>query len=74
MCLNHVGSNMQLSLFIKIFIIGAFVALFFGILTALGILPVFLFNITPHGFLTFTYTALMFAITLMIWELRSKLK
>jgi len=48
--------------------------MFFGILTALGILPVFLFNITPHGFLTFTYTALMFAITLMIWELRSKLK
>jgi len=65
---------MQLSHLVIVFIIGAFVAMFLGILTALGILPVFLFNITPHGFLTFTYTALMFAITLMIWELRSKLK
>ncbi len=65
---------MQVVLLIKIFIVGAFVTMFFGILTAVGVLPVFLFNITPGGFLTFTYTALMFAITLMLWELRYKLK
>lgn len=65
---------MSLALLIKIFIIGAFVTLLLGILTAVGVLPVFLFNVTPRGFLTFTYTALMFAITLMLWELRSRLK
>lgn len=56
------------------FIVLAFLSLVLGILTAIGLIPVFLFNITPNGFLTFTYTALMFAITLMIWEMRSKLK
>jgi hypothetical protein len=65
---------MQVVILIKIFIIGAFTTMFLGILTAIDVLPVFLFNVTPGGFLTFTYTALMFAITLMLWELRSKLK
>jgi len=35
--------------------------------------PVFLFDITPRGFLSFTYMALMFAITLILWELRQKI-
>jgi hypothetical protein len=65
---------MQLSHLIAAFILVAFFSLFMGILTAAGILPVFLFDLTPRGFLSFTYTSLMFAITLMLWELRSRLK
>ena len=63
---------MNLSYLSGAFIIGAFLTLLLGVLTAIGVIPVFLFNITPRGYLTFTYTALMFAITLMLWEMRSK--
>lgn len=65
---------MRLSYLSLAFILAAFLAMFLGVLTAIGLLPVFLFNVTPRGFLTFTYTALMFAITLMLWEMRSKVK
>ena len=63
---------MRLSYLSLAFILAAFLALLLGVLTAIGLLPVFLFNVTPRGFLTFTYTALMFAITLMLWEMRSR--
>lgn len=62
---------MKLSHLTTVFIVGAFLSLLLGIVTAIGLLPVFLFDITPRGFLSFTYTALMFAITLILWELRN---
>jgi hypothetical protein len=65
---------MRLSQCIFVFIVSAFASLFLGILTAAGLIPVFLFDITPRGYLSFTYTALMFAITLMLWELRGRIK
>lgn len=56
------------------FILAAGLSLLLGLFTAVEVVPVFLYDITPRGYLTFTYTALMFAITLMMWELRSRLK
>lgn len=64
---------MKLSHLTATFLLVAFVSLVVGILTAVGLLPVFLFDVTPRGFLSFTYTALMFAITLILWELRDRM-
>lgn len=64
---------MKLSYLSLAFILAAGLSLLLGMLIAANILPVFMFNVTPRGYLTFTYTALMFAITLMLWELRSRL-
>lgn len=56
------------------FIILAGLSLLLGLLTTIGVIPVFLFGITPRGYLSFTSTGSVFAITLMLWEYRSKLK
>lgn len=65
---------MKLSLLSLGFILAAGLSLLLGVLTAAAVVPIFLFDITPRGYLSFTYTALMFAITLMMWELRARLK
>lgn len=64
---------MKFSHLSALFLLVAFLSLLLGILTAIGLLPIFLFNVTPRGFLSFTYTALMFAITLILWELRDRM-
>ncbi|SVA70909.1 uncharacterized protein METZ01_LOCUS123763 [marine metagenome] len=48
-------------------IIGAFLTLALDILTATGIFPVFLFNVTQCGNRTFPCITLVFDITIQAW-------
>lgn len=62
---------MKLSYLLLAFILVAGLSLLLGLLTTIG-LPLFLFGVTPRGYLSLTSTALMFAIVLMLWEFRSR--
>lgn len=63
---------MKLSYLSLAFILVAGLSLLLGLLTTIFSLPLFLFGVTPRGYLSLTSTALMFAIALMLWEFRSQ--